>query len=216
MIKILSLCAALLAPPSSGVDPHGRSAHLKYHTDFDTAYGACIATAGKAQSLGLDVFTVLAMTHKLISFSPKYAERKRVSRKLFREYSCRPRHNDYYVRDSCSPYMLLPLRLYDILNDHTYVRVRYSTAICYLVAGKPYCGRKPRRIARRIKNIARRFVDVYRKTHRYYNWEDPYNLVPPMRRYDRYHDYRDPSLKERNDWEINKLLRELSSPPPRY
>ena len=216
MIKILSLCAALLAPPSSGVDPHGRSAHLKYYTDFNTAYKACIATAGKAQSLGLDVFTTLAMTHKLVGFSPKHAERKKISRKLFREYSCQPRRRDYYVRDSCSPYMLLPQRLYDILNDHTHVRVRYNTAICYLVTGNMYCGRKSRRLARRIKNMTRRFVDVYRRTHRYYNWSDPYIVRPPSHRYDRYHNYNDPHIGDRNGWEINDLLRELSTPQRGY
>lgn len=35
MIKILSLCAALLAPESTGLDPHGRALHLKLDADYN-------------------------------------------------------------------------------------------------------------------------------------------------------------------------------------
>ena len=38
MIKILSFCAALLAPESTGLDPHGRALHLELHADFNTSY----------------------------------------------------------------------------------------------------------------------------------------------------------------------------------
>ena len=49
MIKVLSLCAALLAPESSGQDPHGRSLHLKLNADFNTSYEACITTLNHAR-----------------------------------------------------------------------------------------------------------------------------------------------------------------------
>ena len=203
MIKVLSLCAALLAPVMTGEDPHGRAAHLSYNTDFDTAYGACIATAGKAQTLGLDIFTVLAMTHKLLGFSPPHAERKRISRRLSRKYGCRIRVGDYYVRDSCSPYMLLPQQLYDILHEPSHARRRYETSICYIVSGSNYCRGRSKRLARRIKYMSRRFVSVYRKTHAYYEWTDPYIVRPPIR-------YRDRRYPDRySPPHDNHLLREL-------
>ncbi len=122
MIKVLSLCAALLAPASTGLDPHGRALHLKLDADFNTSYDACITTVKQAGKYGVDPFISAALMYKTTKFSPKLAKRSSSDyRKSLRQF---------------------------LQND--------------------------RQKAKIIENMAKRFADVYSRTHPGVVWNNPF------------------------------------------
>ena len=114
-IKVLSLCAALFAPESSGQAPHGRSLHLKTHEDFDVAYEACIATAKQARKHRVDPFVSIALAYKETRMSLKYSKRSKAYHDIQHLFGC-TEHKEKFIRESCSPFMLTPMYLSDLLN----------------------------------------------------------------------------------------------------
>ena len=169
-IKVLSLCAAIFAPESSGQDPHGRSLHLKTHEDFDVAYEACIATAKQARKHRVDPFVSIALAYKETRMSLKYSKRSKAYHDIQHLFGC-TEHKEKFIRESCSPFMLTPMYLSDLLNAF---EGNYEQALCsFLSSGQRQCSSDSMREARVIKNMAKRFADVYSRTHTNFSWIDP-------------------------------------------
>jgi len=185
IIKILSFCAALLAPESTGLDPHGRSLHLPLHQDFNTSYSACIITAKQARKYNIDPFVATALMYKTTKFSPKLAKRKKIFRDLRAEYGCAG-NSDQFIRSSCSPFMLYAPKLASLLHKNRRLKVDYSRALRKFL--------RNRRDAKIVKNMSARFADVYTRTHTYFAWKSPF-------------------LKH-EDPELDSLVEDLRKPQP--
>lgn len=170
MIKILSLCAALLAPESTGLDPHGRSLHLKLHEDFNTSYGACIATAKQARKYGLDTFVSVALVYKETKFSPKLAKKSKLFRKIRKIYGCED-GSDRFVKSSCSAFMIYAPHLATKLEKN-YIDRRFGSN--YRKALREFLGNQRKSHAKVIENMAKRYADVYSRTHTSFVWNSPF------------------------------------------
>tara|TARA_R100001594_G_scaffold118679_1_gene154015 strand:+ start:109 stop:1059 length:951 start_codon:yes stop_codon:yes gene_type:complete len=170
MIKILSLCAALLAPESTGLDPHGRSLHLKLYEDFNISYDACIATAKQARKYGIDPFVATALMYKETKFSPKLAKKSKLFRKIRKIHGCEPGSNRF-IKSSCSAFMVFAPHLATMLEKN-YIDSRIGTN--YRKALRDFFGRSGKRKAKIIENVAKRYADVYSRTHTSFAWNSPF------------------------------------------
>jgi len=188
IIKILSLCAALLAPESTGLDPHGRSLHLPLHEDFNISYSACITTAKQARKYNIDPFVATALMYKTTKFSPKLAKKRKIFRVLRAEYGCAA-NSGQFIRSSCSPFMLYAPKLASILqyNKNRELKTDYRKALRIFLRG--------RRKAKVVENMAGRFADVYSRTHTYYTWVNPF-------------------FRLEQDPELDSLVEDLNKPQP--
>ena len=211
MIKILSLCAALLAPESTGLDPHGRALHLKLDADFNTSYEACITTNKQARKYGIDPFVATALMYKTTKFSPKLAKKSKMFRKVQKLYGCDP-GQDQFIRSSCSPFMLFAPHLASFLEE-TYRNKRigsdYRAAILKFLKNN-------RRNTKVVENMAKRFADCYSRTHTYYTWNNPFRnskrLPPPPRQHAQIPPQNGPRTLP--DPQLQGLLRDLRHPQP--
>ena len=199
MIKILSLCAALLAPESTGLDPHGRSLHLKLHEDFNTSYGACIATAKQARKYGIDTFVSIALVYKETKFSPKLAKKSRLFRDIRKIYGCEE-GSDRFVKSSCSAFMIFAPHLATMLEKN-YIDRRYGSN--YRKALREFLGKRHKKHAKTIENMAKRYADVYSRTHTSFVWNSPfknperiYPQEPQVAQKPRNLPYNDPQLND--------------------
>jgi len=212
MIKILSLCAALLAPRSSGQDPHGRSLHLPlYEDDFNTAYSACIATNKQARKYGIDPFVATALMYKETKFSPKLAKKSKLFKKVQRLYGCEP-GSDEFIKSSCSPFMLFAPHLASFLEE-TYRNRRtgsdYRAAIYKFVKNN-------RQKTKIVENMAKRFADCYSRTHPYYAWNNPFRnserIAPPQRQQAQIPPQNGPGMLP--DAHLQGMIEDLRRPQP--
>lgn len=197
-IKVLSLCAALLAPESTGHDPHGRALHLPLHEDFNISYEACIVTAKQAKRYNIDPFVAVALAYQTTKMSPELARKSKVYHQIQAEYGCRT--SDFrYIKSSCSPFMLTSLNLAVLISKY---QLDYPTALCSFLSGNGRCTSKGRREAKIIENMSRRFANVYSRTHTSFQWKDPF-----VQRQERFH--------RPNEWEDQQIdyLRHLQRPP---
>lgn len=169
-IKVLSLCAALLAPESTGLDPHGRSLHLPLHEDFNISYSACIVTAKQAKKYNVDPFVAVALAYRTTKMSPKLARKSDIYHQIQHNFGCE-QHNDRFIKSSCSPFMLTSLNLAVQLGKYQH---DYSSALCSFLSGNKSCSRAALREAKVIENMARRFANVYSRTHVSFVWKDPF------------------------------------------
>ena len=209
MIKILSLCAALLAPESSGLDPHGRSLHLKLHEDFNTAYEACITTNKQAVKYGIDPFVATALMYKTTKFSPKLAKKSKLFKKIKKLYGCES-GSDQFIRSSCSPFMLFAPHLVTFLEE-TYRNKRlgsdYRASILKFL-------RNNRRSTKIVENMAKRFADTYSRTHTYYAWNNPFRnskrFEPPPRQQAQIPPQNGPGMPQ--DQQLQDLIHNLRQP----
>ena len=159
VIKALALCAALLAPKSTGEDPHGRALHLKLYDDYDTSYEACIHTAKMAKAIGIDPFMTTALVYEATGFAVKRTRNKRHIRKLAKMYGCAGLENT--PRTSCSAITLSIFHFSDVLrraND-------YFEAVCGFFEENGTCYRENEQKTTRTLNLARRFVYAYNRSH---------------------------------------------------
>ena len=170
MIKILSLCAALLAPESSGLDPHGRSLHLKLHEDFNTSYSACIATAKQARKYGIDPFVSVALMYKETKFSPKLAKKSKLFRNIRKVFGCEE-GSDRYIKSSCSAFMIFAPHLATMLEKN-YIDRRYGAN--YRKALRDFFDNRSKRRVKVIENMAKRYADIYSRTHTSFIWNSPF------------------------------------------
>ena len=156
-IKVLTLCAALLAPKSTGEDPHGRALHLKLYDDYNTSYEACIHTAKMAKGIGIDPFMTTALVYEATGFATKKTKNKRHIRKLAKMYGCAGIEDT--PRTSCSPTTLSIFHFSDLVrrtND-------YFEAICGFFEENGTCYRENEKRTTRVLNSARRFVYAYNR-----------------------------------------------------
>lgn len=170
MIKILSLCAALLAPESTGLDPHGRSLHLKLYEDFNTSYSACIATNKQARKYGIDPFVATALMYKETRFSPKLAKKSKLFRKIRKIYGCEE-GSDRFIKSSCSAFMIFAPHLATMLEKNYIDRQVGSN---YRKALRDFLGKRTKKHAKTIENMAKRYADVYSRTHTSFVWNTPF------------------------------------------
>ena len=182
MIKVLAFCAALLAPESTGLDPHGRSLHLKLYTDFNTSYEACITTVKQAHKYRVDPFVLVAMLYDATGMSPKRADHTHAIKRMLKVHGCT--EQGQFIKSSCSAFMLGAPYIASLLND-TSARspqtqrafVSYGAAVCRFYSAGGKCKAKHRKKAKLIENIARRYADMYSRTHTSFIWQSPF--VPP-------------------------------------
>ena len=183
-IHILKLCAALLAPESTGLDPHGRALHLPLHEDFNVSYEACIETAKQARRLDVDPFVMLALAYKTTKLSPKLAEKSPIYKEIRRQYGCE--EEGPFIRSSCSSFMLLP-QFFRSLAMET-VRQSgnkidrlpdYRKSLCrFLKPWKTKCTSSMRKEAKIIENVSFRFANVYGRTFTSFTWHSPFKVQP--------------------------------------
>jgi len=181
-LKILSLCASLFAP-GPDTDPHGRNLHLRTLEGFTVAHTACITTAQEAIKVGVDPFVALAAVYKTTTMSPKRARKSRVHRHIRLEWNCPA--TGRWLRSSCSPFMLTPLHMRSLLNqtiqESSWDEDRqedYPEMLCRLLNPRGVCTSKYRREARRVERLATRFAAMYRRTHDYFVWYNPFRPKP--------------------------------------
>ena len=209
MIKILSLCAALLAPESTGLDPHGRSLHLKLHEDFNISYDACIVTAKQARKYGIDTFVSVALMYKETKFSPKLAKKSRLFRDIRKIYGCEG-GADRFVKSSCSAFMLFAPHLATMLEKN-YIDSRVGAN--YRKALRDFLGKRRKKYAKIIENMAKRYADVYSRTHTSFVWNSPFKN--PERAYPQ-----EPQVAQKprnlpyNDPQLNDLITGLNRVQP--
>lgn len=206
IIKVLSLCAALFAPESTGLDPHGRALHLKIYEDFDATYGACIATAKQASKYGVDPFVAISLAYETNGMSLKRASKSVFYKAILNKFGC-DRHGQF-TKSSCSSFMIAPARLADLLKEKS--NEDYSDAVCRFLSSDDKCRKKNKKRVERIKNMAKRFADCYSRTHTYFTWKDPF-----QRKREQLEHHRPPSLTpypgqrdfpSTRDLELNDLL----------
>ena len=191
-LKILSLCASLFSPGLDS-DPHGRSLHLQTPEGFNTAYQACITTARESINHGVDPFVALAAVYYTTRMSPKQARKSRVHRHIRLEWECPG--TGRWLRSSCSPFILSPIHMRTLLNqtveDSPWEEDRmedYTGALCRFLSPRGNCTSKYRRKARRVARLATRFAAVYRRTHTYFVWQNPFGPKPtPTERWRKRH-----------------------------
>ena len=169
MIKVLSLCAALLAPASTGLDPHGRALHLKLDADFNTSYDACITTVKQAGKYGVDPFISAALMYKTTKFSPKLAKRSKLFRKIRKIYGCEG-DSGQFIKSSCSAFMLFAPHMVTFLEKNYRNR---ATGSDYRKSLRQFL-QNDRQKAKIIENMAKRFADVYSRTHPGVVWNNPF------------------------------------------
>jgi hypothetical protein len=179
IIKVLSLCASLLAPESSGLDPHGRSLHLPLKSDFNTSYVACIATVKQAQRLKVDPFVMAALMYRTTYFSPKIAKKSKLSISIREQYGCSD--GGQFVKSSCSAFMLAPQYLRSLLDRTVSESSRgtdriadYRIGLCEYIKGGERCTAAARKEAKIVENMAFRFMNMYGRTHTGYTWVSPF------------------------------------------
>ena len=199
MIKILSLCAALLAPETTGLDPHGRSLHLKLHEDFNTSYEACITTAKQARKYGIDPFVSIALMYKETKFSPKLAKKSRFFRNIRKNYGCEG-DPGRFIKSSCSAFMIFAPHLATMLEKN-YIDRRYGAN--YRKALRDFFGNRRKKRAKIVENMAKRYADVYSRTHTSFVWNSPfknperiYPEEPQVTQKPRNQHYNDPQLND--------------------
>ena len=197
-IKVLSLCAALLAPESTGLDPHGRSLHLPLHEDFNISYEACIVTAKQAKKYNVDPFVAVALAYRTTKMSPKLAKRSDLYRKIQNDFGC-DGHGDMFIKSSCSPFMLTSLNLAVQLGKYQH---DYSGALCEFLSGNDGCRREEMREAKIVESMARRFANTYSRTHTSFVWKDPFRQ-------------RDDPYENPETWQEHQIdnIRRLQRPP---
>ena len=191
MIKVLSLCAALLAPESSGLDPHGRSAHLELDADFNTSYSACVATLKQARKYKIDPFVSAALLYQTTKFSPKLARSSPIFKRISQDYGCRS-HSAQFIKSSCSPFMLFAPSFVTILEKskrHVTAPENYRKSLRSFLQNN-------RKSATIVENMAKRFADVYSRTHTNFVWRSPFQI------------------EEGLDEETKQLFDDLSQPRP--
>ena len=179
MIKILSFCAALLAPESTGLDPHGRALHLELHADFNTSYEACITTSKQARKYGIDPFVSAALMYKITKFSPELARKSNIFRKIRQDYGC-GKNSGQFIRSSCSSFMLFAPHLADILQKSVSDPQKGPN---YHVSIQNFVNNSHKK-AKIVQNMAKRFADVYSRTHTYFSWSNPFNKSPQVAQVD--------------------------------
>lgn len=191
-IKVLSLCAALFAPESSGVDPHGRSLHLQTPVGFDISYDVCLTTVRQAQKYNIDPFVAVALMYQTTKMSPEVAKKSKVHHKIQHQYGCDD-HDGKFIKSSCSPFMLSNIYLAYLLHEEGQ---GYKDALCSFLSLNDKCTRKTRRQAKIVENMARRFADVYSRTHTSFIWNNPFLPKPKLEYHDPY-----PSYEQPRQWE---------------
>ena len=169
MIKILSFCVALLAPASTGLDPHGRALHLKLDTDFDTSYEACITTVHQAGKYGVDPFISAALMYKLTKFSPRLAKKSRLFRKIRKNYGCEG-DSGQFIKSSCSAFMLFAPHMVTFLEKNYRNK---ETGSDYRKSLREFL-QNDKKSAKIVENMAKRFADVYSRTHPSAVWNNPF------------------------------------------
>jgi len=169
MIQVLALCAALLAPESTGLDPYGRSLHLKLNEDFTISHKACIATVKQANKYQIDPFVSAALMYKLTKFSPKLAKKSPIFRKIREEFGCEG-DTGRFIRSSCSAFMLFAPRMEELLIKHMIDKREGSD---YRKTLREFLGGN-RKIAKIVENMARRFADVYTRSRPSVVWNNPF------------------------------------------
>ena len=157
VIKALTLCAALLAPRSTGEDPHGRALHLKLYDSFDSSYEACIHTVKMARSTKVDPFMTTAFVYETSGFGGKKIKNKRFFKKLAKIYGCE--RLEETPRTSCSATTLAFFHLTDLLRKTD----DYYEAICGAFEANSVCYRENEKRTTKTLNLARRFVYVYNR-----------------------------------------------------
>jgi len=160
IIKALTLCAALLAPRSTGEDPHGRALHLKLYDDYNTSYGACIHTVKMARSTKVDPFMTAAFVYETSGFGGKKIKNKRFFKKLAKIYGCERLEDT--PRTSCSATTLAIFHFTDLLRKTE----DYYEAICGAFETNSVCYRDNEKRTTKTLNFARRFVYVYNRQFR--------------------------------------------------
>ena len=188
----------MLAPESTGLDPHGRSLHLELHEDFNTSYEACIVTAKQAKKYNIDPFVAIALVYRTTKMSPELGRRSKIYHRIQRNFGC-GKHNAQFIKSSCSPFMLAGVNLAVLIGKH---QRDYSTALCSFLSGNGTCNKKTIRESKIIENMSRRFANVYSRTHTSFRWKDPF-----IKRQDRF--------RRPQDWEDRQIdsLRRLQRPP---
>ena len=212
MIKILSLCAALLAPESTGLDPHGRALHLKLHEDFNTSYDACIATAKQAKKYGIDTFVATALVYKETKFSPKLAKKSKLFRKIRKIHGCEE-GSDRFIKSSCSAFMIFAPHLATMLEKN-YIDSRVGAN--YRKALRDFLGRGSKERAKIIENVAKRYADVYSRTHTSFVWNSPFKnpeSIYPKETYVTKRKQRRSNFRT-NDPHLNQLMDNLDCVQP--
>ena len=183
-IHILKLCVALLAPESTGLDPHGRALHLPLVEDFNVSHSACIATAKQARRLDVDPFVMAALTYRINKFSPKLAAKSRIQKSIREQYGCEK--NGQFIKSSCSSFMLDPQYFRALLNQTVEDSGRavdrlpdYRKALCrFLTPWKNSCTRETRKEAKIIENMAFRFANVYGRSRPDFTYYSPFKIGP--------------------------------------
>jgi len=208
MIKVLSFCAALLAPTSTGLDPHGRSLHLQLDTDFNTSYTACITTVKQANKYGVDPFIAAALIYKTTKFSPRLAKKSPLFRKIRKIYGCEG-DTGQFIKSSCSAFMLFAPHMVTFLEKNYRNR---ATGSDYRKSLRQFL-QNERKEAKIIENMSKRFVDMYTRTHTSFVWNSPF--VNPERLTPE-----EPSVAQDNhslrryDPELDELITNLRRPRP--
>ena len=183
MIKVLAFCAALLAPDSTGLDPHGRSLHLKLYTDFNTSYTACITTVKQAHKYGVDPFVLAAVMYDVTGMAPERAGQTHITNHLFEIHGCEKQGQ--FIKSSCSAYMLAAPYFAKLLNQtiresdrQQYRFADYRKALCHFYAAGEKCESKHQQKVKLIENIAQRYADLYSRTHTSFKWHSPFLPMP--------------------------------------
>jgi len=171
MINALALCAALLAPESTGLDPHGRALHLKLHTDFNTSYEACITTVKQSRKYGIDPFVSTALLYKTTKFSPKLAKKSRLFRKIRRIYGCEG-NSGQFIKSSCSAFMVFAPYFAELLQKN---RLNWQNAPNYRKSLRFFL-KNNRKQAKIVENMSKRFADVYMRSRTGLTWNSPFNV----------------------------------------
>ena len=183
-IHILKLCVALLAPESTGLDPHGRALHLPLVEDFTVSHSACIATAKQARRLDVDPFVMAALTYRTNKFSPKLAAKSKIQKNIRQQYGCEK--NGQFIKSSCSSFMLDPQYFRTLLNQTVEESTRsadrlpdYRKALCrFLTPWSNTCTRESRKEAKIIENMAFRFANVYGRSRPDFTYYSPFKIGP--------------------------------------
>ena len=208
MIKVLSFCAALLAPTSTGLDPHGRALHLKLDADFNTSYDACITTVKQARKYGIDPFISAALMYKETRFSPKLAKRSKLFRKIRRNYGCEG-DSGQFIKSSCSAFMLFAPHLVTYLEKNYIDRKSGSD---YRKSLRQFL-RNNRKRAKIVENMAKRFADMYSRTHTSFVWNSPFQNPERLGPEEPKIAQNDPRYRQ-NDPETEILIENLRRPRP--
>ena len=182
MIKILTFCAALLAPESVGLSAHEKSLHFKPYTDYNTSYTACIATVKQAQKHGVDPFVSTALMYDIATMTHKHVEWTHAIRRVFELHNCEP---SSHAKGSCSAHRLIVPYFANLLNQTQQHEPReavdYRQALCSFYAGNETCKPEHYQKVKLIESTAQYYARLYSHSDTSFEWQSPFAKLPPLK-----------------------------------